>query len=191
MTPEKSKGRKKMNKKGWLAVGGMVVCIQLLACAAALAGPQGFGIFGGYGQSTDNIDIFRFGLQKPFSAQWFESPTGSVSGYFELSYNCWDKSGDTTHGAAFSPVIAYYFNLENSRQVTPYIEAGIGAAYIDDYRIAGRNLSSNFQFEDRIGIGVLINRVDIKFGYMHYSNADLKSPNDGIDIWMGTVAWRF
>jgi lipid A 3-O-deacylase len=38
---------------------------------------------------------------------------------------------------------------------------------------------------------VLIDRLDIKFGYMHYSNADLASPNDGIDIWIGTVGWRF
>jgi lipid A 3-O-deacylase len=33
--------------------------------------------------------------------------------------------------------------------------------------------------------------MDIRFGYMHYSNADLKFPNDGIDIFIGTVAWRF
>jgi lipid A 3-O-deacylase len=180
-----------MGKKNWLAVGGVVVCIQLVVCAGAWAKDGGFGVSGGYGQSTDNIDIFRLGIQKPFSARWFESRTGALSGYFELSYNLWDKSGDTTHGAAFSPVVAYYFNLNTRRNIIPYIEAGIGAAYIDDYRIAGRNLSSNFQFEDRIGIGVLIHRLDIKFGYMHYSNAGLKSPNDGIDILLGTLAWRF
>jgi lipid A 3-O-deacylase len=180
-----------MRKKRWLALGWLVVCIQLVICGGVRAKDSGVGISGGYGQSADNIDVFRFGLQKPFSSRWFESRAGALSGYFELSYNLWDKSGDTTHGAAFSPVFAYYFNLENNRHISPYIEAGIGAAYIDEYRIAGRNLSSNFQFEDRIGIGVLIDRLDIKFGYMHYSNADLASPNDGIDIWIGTVAWRF
>ena len=180
-----------MKKKRWLALGGLVVCIPLLFCTPAVAGPQGFGVFGGYGQSFDKIDVFRFGLQKPFVSRWLESSKGFLSGYFELSYNRWDKSEDTTHGAAFSPVVAYYFNQENNLHVIPYIEAGIGVAYIDDYRFAGRNLSSNFQFEDRIGIGILIKRMDIKFGYMHYSNAGLKSPNDGIDIWMGTMAWRF
>lgn len=180
-----------MKTKRWLAAAGLVAGIHLLICATAVAGSGGVGVFAGYGQSTDNIDIFRFGLQKPFSARWFETPTGSLSGYFEVSYNLWDKSGDTTHGAAFSPVIAYYFNLDNSWHAVPYIEAGIGAAYIDGYRIGGRDLSSHFQFEDRVGIGVLINRMDIKFGFMHYSNAGLASPNDGIDIWIGTVAWRF
>jgi lipid A 3-O-deacylase len=36
-----------------------------------------------------------------------------------------------------------------------------------------------------------MHRMDFKFGYMHYSNAGLKTPNDGIDIFIGTVAWWF
>jgi len=40
-------------------------------------------------------------------------------------------------------------------------------------------------------MGFIINRVDIKLGYMHYSNASIRSPNDGIDIWSGTVTWHF
>lgn len=180
-----------MRKKTGLAVAGLIACCLLLFSAVAGAQTERFAVSGGYGQSTDNIDIVRIGVQKPFSSRWFESGTGVLSGYFELSYNYWDKSGDTTNGVAVSPVFVYYFNLEDFQNVIPYVEAGIGAAYIDDYHIANRNLSSNFQFEDRIGIGVRLNRMDFKFGYMHYSNAGLKSPNDGIDIWIGTVGWRF
>lgn len=169
----------------------LTVCCTVLFCAAVGAEPGRFSVSGGYGKSTDNIDIFRFGVQKPFFSRWFESATGSLSGYFELSYNVWDKSGDTTNGVAFSPVLVYCFNPTDVHHIIPYVEAGIGAAYIDDYHIAGRNLSTHFQFEDRISFGVLMNRMDFKFGYMHYSNADLKAPNDGIDIFIGTVGWRF
>jgi lipid A 3-O-deacylase len=28
-------------------------------------------------------------------------------------------------------------------------------------------------------------------GYMHYSNAGLAGPNEGIDILVGTVIWQF
>ncbi len=180
-----------MRKKKGLGVAGLIVCCTLLFCAGVGAEPGRFAVSGGYGKSTGSIDVVRIGVQKPFLSRWVESSTGSLSGYFELSYNVWDKSGDTTNGVAFSPVFVYRFNPAEYQHITPYVEAGIGAAYIDDYHIAGRNLSSNFQFEDRIGIGVLIDRVDVKFGYMHYSNADLKSPNDGIDIFIGTVGWRF
>lgn len=176
--------------KGWV-IGGVVACSVLLAFTMASADPRGIGVFGGYGQSTDNIDVFRLGFQKSFSSRWFDSRTGALSGYFELSYNWWDKSGDTTHGVGFSPVFAYYFNPGSHWPVIPYIEGGIGVAYINDYRIAGRNLSSNFQFEDRIGIGIVMDRMDIKLGYMHYSNAGLAGPNEGIDILIGTVTWQF
>ncbi|MCF8113962.1 MAG: acyloxyacyl hydrolase [Desulfotignum sp.] len=179
-----------MKRSGFGTVYMIVVFSALCVCGTAVADSSGYGFFAGYGQSRDNIDIFRLGVQKKFSTQWFETHMGSLSGYFELSYNRWEKSGKQIHGAAFSPVFAYYFNTGSSA-VTPYVEGGIGAAYIDDYKIDGRNLSTSFQFEDRISLGVIINQIDLKLGYMHYSNASIKSPNDGIDIWMGTVTWHF
>jgi len=173
-----------------------VICLMLVfntvcVCSRAVAGPSGYGVSAGYGQSCDNIDIYRLGVQKKFAAQWFDTNAGVLSGYFELSYNLWEKSGEKTHGAALSPVFVYYFNTGFGKKITPYVEGGIGAAYIDDYKIAGRNLSTSLQFEDRISLGVIINHIDIKLGYMHYSNASIKEPNDGIDIWIGTMTWHF
>jgi len=89
-----------------------------------------------------------------------------------------------------SPVFQYVFHTGNATWY-PYIEAGVGAACLDDYTINDRDLSSNFQFEDRVGAGIRINNMDISFRYMHYSNAALKVPNDGIDILIGTLAWHF
>ncbi len=179
-----------MKKKRMQVVCAFLVCSAVFFFSTAIADTSGYRVFAGYGQSRDTIDIFRLGVQKPFSSRWFESSLGVLSGYFELSLNRWEKSGEKITGAALSPVFAYYFNTGGT-SVIPYVEAGIGGAYLDDYRIAGRNLSSNFQFEDRISVGVLIHRMDIKLGYMHYSNAGIKSPNHGIDIWMGTVGWHF
>jgi lipid A 3-O-deacylase len=180
-----------MKKRFLPAVCASVVVSTLVFCTIAMADPKGYGISGGYGVSRDNIDIYRLGVQKQFSSHWFDSRMGVLSGYFELSCNLWEKSGEKIHGVAFSPVFVYYFSAGGSRGITPYVEGGIGAACIDDYTIADRNLSTNFQFENRIGMGFIINRVDIKLGYMHYSNASIRSPNDGIDIWSGTVAWHF
>lgn len=180
-----------MKKKMVQAVCAAVVFTMMFICGPAMAGSSVYKISAGYGQSRDNIDIYRLGLQRQFSCQWLESRTGVLSGYFDLSYSRWKKSGDTVHGVALSPVFAYYFNTRDSLGVIPYVEGGIGAAFIDDYKIAGRNLSSNFQFENRIGVGIIIDQIDIKLGHMHYSNAGIKSPNDGIDIWMGTVGWCF
>ncbi len=156
----------------------------------AMAESSGYGISFGYGEADTDIDIYRLGIKKDFTSKWFESDFGYISGYFELSYNRWEHDDDDINAVALSPVFTYCFGSE-SNKVRPYIEGGIGVAYLDEYHIGGRNLSTNFQFEDRIGIGMRIGFVDLNFRYMHYSNASIKSPNNGIDILMFTTAIQF
>ena len=156
----------------------------------ALADTSGYGVSLGYGRSQDDIDIYRLGIKKDFSTQWFENRYGYLTGYFELSYNRWEYHDDDINGVALSPVFVYCFRDED-KLIRPYIEGGIGAAYLDEYQIGSRNLATHFQFEDRIGAGVRIGMFDLNFRYMHYSNASIKQPNDGIDIWMFTTAIQF
>ena len=166
-----------------------IVCLMCFT-TAAMAESSGYGISFGYGEADPDIDIYRIGLKKDFPAKWFETSVGYLSGYFELSYNRWEHHSQDINCGAFSPVFVYYFGNE-SNLIRPYIEGGIGAAYLDEYHIADRNLSTNLQFEDRIGIGARIGFFDLSFRYMHYSNASLKDPNHGIDIMIVTTAIQF
>lgn len=169
----------------------ILICVGLmLFYSSASADLDGLGLSLGYGVGKKDIDIYRLGLKKDYTSRWFESQTGYLSGFFELSYNRWEHGGDEVNGLALSPVFAYYFGTD-ADFVRPYIAGGIGAAFIDDYRIHNRNLSTHFQFEDRIGVGARIGIFDMNVSYFHYSNAGIKSPNDGIDIWMFTGAIRF
>ena len=143
----------------------------------------------GYGQSKDNIDIYRLGLRRDFTSRWFESEEGYLSGYWEGSLNYWNGRGDENYGVALSPVFAYYFRLSES--VKPYLEGGIGASLWTRTKMGPRNLSTNFLFEDRLGTGVRIGNWDFSFRYMHYSNASVKQPNDGIDIFIGSISYKF
>jgi lipid A 3-O-deacylase len=141
----------------------------------------------GYGQSKDNIDIYRLTLRKDFRSRWFESDFGYLSGYWEGSLNYWSGRGDENYGIALSPVFAYYFDISSTFR--PYLEAGVGASLWSETRMGPRNLSTNFLFEDRIGTGVRVGSWDLSFRYMHYSNASIKKPNDGIDIFIGSVSY--
>lgn len=167
-----------------------LIAAFVLISTCATAEPNSWGVSFGYGEADPNIDIYRIGVQKDFQARWLENNTGFFSGYFELSYNRWEWQDQEATGVAFSPVFVYYFGNEDSR-IRPYIEGGIGVAYIDEYRIADRNLSTHFLFEDRIGTGVKIGFFDINARYLHYSNAGIKQPNHGIDILMLTTSFRF
>ncbi len=172
-------------KKCMLLIAGFVLFYN-----CAMAESTGYGISFGYGEADPDIDIYRLGIKKDFPSKWFKTDIGYLSGYFELSYNHWEWNDQEIDGVAFSPVFTYYFGDEKNF-IRPYIEGGIGLAYVDDYYIADRNLSTNFQFEDRIGIGARVGFLDLNFRYMHYSNASIKDPNDGINIWIFTTAIQF
>lgn len=163
---------------------------MILISTCAMAESGGYGISFGYGEADPDIDVYRLGLKKDFRSKWLETGVGYLSGYFELSYNRWEHESRDINGVALSPVFAYYFGNESSL-IRPYIEGGIGVTYIDEYHIADRDLSTNFQFEDRIGVGARIGFFDICARYMHYSNASIEEPNHGIDIWILTTSIQF
>lgn len=55
-------------------------------------------------------------------------------------------------------------------------------------------MSTHFLFEDRIGFGIEIgteSKHDLNFKYLHYSNADIKKPNQGTDIFMFSYIYSF
>lgn len=171
----------------------VLACLALLAllshAATAWAAPLGVSL--GLGQSNDGVDIYRLGLQKDFGATWFLSETGGLSGYFEGSAAFWEKGGEDNTVFAATPVFTYSFNLKSHPAVHPYIEGGIGAAYVSKKVIDGRDLSSHFQFEDRLGVGIDIRGHKLAAQFFHYSNGGIKNPNDGINIWLVSYSFAF
>ncbi|MEN8212570.1 MAG: acyloxyacyl hydrolase [Thermodesulfobacteriota bacterium] len=168
----------------------LLVLSLVLLSNIAMAESSGYGISFGYGAADSNIDIYRLGIKKDFTSKWFESNLGYFSGYFELSYNHLEHNNGDINAVVLSPVFVYYFGSE-SNTIRPYIKGGIGVAYLDEYHIADRNLSTNLQFENKIGVGTKIGLFGLNFLYIHYSNASIKEPNDGIDIWMFTTSIDF
>jgi lipid A 3-O-deacylase len=153
-------------------------------------GQNEFGVSFGYGFWNNNIDIYRLAFQKAYGVEWFKRESSYLSGFFELSFNYWEYGSDNIYGLALSPVFAYYYG-KSTDFVRPYIAGGIGVALISDNHIRNRNLGSNFQFEDRIGIGAAIGRFDAGCFYFHYSNAGLKLPNEGMDMIVTSLSLKF
>ena len=65
----------------------------------------------------------------------------------------------------------------------PYIEAGIGVAAFADTDLEDNDLGSSFQFEDRLGAGLRFSGQEIGIRALHYSNAGIKQPNDGVEAY--------
>lgn len=134
------------------------------------------------GSSSESTVVARFGLQWDWDKSWWQTDTGRLTGYWDAGYTYWN--GDDTsskHSISFAPVFVYEFSGE---KVRPYVEAGIGVALFSGTRVEGKELGSSFQFEDRIGAGLRFGQGhDVGIRAIHYSNAGIKDPNDGIEAY--------
>lgn len=70
-----------------------------------------------------------------------------------------------------------------------FIEGGIGAAIFIKTRVESRQLSTAFQFEDRLALGLPWADGEVSLALTHYSNAGIKRPNDGFETLM--LGYRF
>ncbi|WP_043531161.1 acyloxyacyl hydrolase [Litchfieldella xinjiangensis] len=85
----------------------------------------------------------------------------------------------------FTPALRYTFAGE--RRV--FIEGGIGASIFLDTHVDDRELSTAFQFEDRLALGMPLATGELNASITHYSNAGIQSPNDGFEVF--AVGYRF
>jgi lipid A 3-O-deacylase len=141
------------------------------------------------GGSEDFDTPVRIGLRGDIDTRWFESGTGYLSAYYELALNHFSDSDRAATAISFSPVLVYRFTTAGNLE--PFVELGIGVSYFDERLVGLRDLGSKFQFEDRVGFGFRSGNHDWTLRYMHYSNAGIEEPNDGIDMVMISYGHRF
>ncbi|WP_137974070.1 acyloxyacyl hydrolase [Pseudomonas sp. F(2018)] len=159
--------------------------ILSLAAAAALGlsslSAQAVDFTAAIGQSGDSTMVYRLGAQWDWDKSWWQSDVGRLTGYWDAGYTYWE--GDETssnHSLSFTPVFVYEFAGET---VKPYVEAGIGVAAFANTELEDNDLGSSFQFEDRIGLGLRFSGQEVGIRAIHYSNAGIKQPNDGVEAY--------
>ena len=116
-----------------------------------------------------------------------ESISPYLSVYAESSVNFWKYGSpehyDSNFVISLSPILQYSICTCAGGEV--YAEAGIGISLLDDTQFAGKNVSTHYQFEDRLGIGYRFGEQfshSLALRYFHYSNAGFKKPNPGLDF---------
>lgn len=156
-----------------------LLCATSLLLAATSA--QALDISVAAGVSGHGDAVIRTGIGSDWNKQWFTSQTGQLGGYWDAAYTYWDggNRSASAHSLSFAPVFTYTFT---GPSLKPFIECGIGVAAFSKTRVNGRKLGSSLNLEDRIGAGIsLPNQGKLGIRAMHYSNAGLKNPNEGVE----------
>lgn len=163
----------------------VVVSLSLSSAFSAQAASLGLDV----GSTNDSTMTYRLAMQCDFGRNFIESSNGRLTGYWDAAYTYWQ--GDQTasnNSLSLTPVFVYEFAGETFK---PYVEAGIGVALFSDTELNNQDLGSSFQFEDRLGVGVRFNGQQIGLRALHYSNAGISSPNDGVENYSLHYAMAF
>lgn len=147
-----------------------------------------------YMHGFDDIDGLRFGY-RPVEQTLVTDWLGDIKLYWEVSAVVWEygKNDDhsTSYAASLTPVFMKQIATWNN-EYPVYLEAGIGASYIGDQKVAGKDIGSNYQFEDRLGVFVdLDDNQHVALRYMHFSNGGLNNDNPGLDFLNLSYAYHF
>ncbi len=138
--------------------------------------------------------VWSFRAINDFSpSRWRVIPLWETSlGYWDGEVD--DRKGGASHIVTFTtgPMFRFQYKFGNTENIAGYLELGIAASWLSDTTISGRQLSTHFQFEDKVGLGVRFGeqqQYDIGVRATHYSNASIKRPNNGVNMVLLSVGY--
>lgn len=154
------------------------------------------GVAGAFGHGLDSTRIGRISLIHQWDRQWFTDGNWYLTGYWETSVGRWRSDatgGNTIWDLGLTPVFRLQTRARSGWR--PYVEGAVGVHFISHTHVnAERDMGSAFQFGEHLGVGLVFGdkgRFDLGFRLQHLSNADLKSPNDGINFQQLRFAYLF
>jgi len=169
----------------------MSCALALFAAAAACPAAQGVALQAGSRGSVDSVGV-QWLLPVWYRTEW---KNWRIAGHPELQLNRHrSHSDEAVQAGAFAT-----FRISPVRTgAYPYLEAGLGLNLFSEEKLGRRNLSTHFQFGELIGVGIAWGgraggkgETSVGVRLSHYSNAGLKQPNHGIEVFQLTVSHRF
>jgi hypothetical protein len=153
------------------------------------------------GEDLDDNEttLYRLGVQNKWERTWLNDGAWYVGGYWdaELAYMESDhknSKNDDLYDLGLTPVFRLQRDASLSSGVSPYAEFGIGPHLISETRLGKQQYSSALQFGSLIGFGVGFGdkgQYELSYRLQHISNADIKTPNQGMNLHMLRIGYNF
>lgn len=167
-----------------------LIKLLLLIAFHSVYAIDSISIGGGTGK-PDNLQGGRVAVQWFWNNQGKPDARVHVTGYWDASIALWTTNGDHNRNhkrltiIAIAPIFRVQFQSRTSNYIVPFLEGSVGLAALSNDRIGHRDLGGPLTFQDFLGGGIRFGEqehFEICYHYLHYSNAGLLPPNDGIDV---------
>ncbi len=146
---------------------------------------------------SEGTDLFRVGVQKRWKRNWFTGGAWYLGGYWDTELAAMDPDiadADNVYAISITPVFRYQRDSRLSSGITPFAEAGLGAHLLSDTHVGDNDMSTAFQFGPLLGLGVGFGergQYELSYRFTHLTNADIKEPNDGLDLHLLKLGYNF
>jgi len=170
---------------------GTVAAILLAGASSVLAAEPELGVSVARSFDAHETDILRLMYRSPLAlhdgARWWPQQ-------LQLGASIWrvpDLGGITRR---FDLNITPVWRSESAfgAAAKGYVEAGLGV-YLLSHTINNDNnrLPSSLEFGSHLGVGLQLDpRLSVGLAVQHISNAGIKQPNGGINLYMLTASYR-
>lgn len=161
----------------------------LLLTASSVFAKTSIGLDFGAG-GPDDLRGARAAVQDYWAEPWTMSSQLQMQGYWDYSLAYWGTHDHLQPGERDSIIIialapVFRIQTKNDAGIRPYVEASIGGAWMNHDKIGHRDLGAKFAFQDLLGFGLVFGKkqqFDVSYHLLHYSNAGIFAPNQGIDV---------
>lgn len=174
-------------------LAGVLLALLFLLCVSAPARAENLELLASYGKDGGSYESGGLGLR---FGPWWSKDMGSWKSTLrpELEIKHFSYSGNAAgpDGLNEGGGIAMLRLERNAGGFRPYGEFGIGFALFDHDKLGKKGFSTHFQFSEHVGLGLeFAERWFAGYRFSHYSNADIKTPNNGMDLHQLVVGVRF
>ena len=181
-----------------------IIVLSILICfAAILAQTANAAIIDGVGACAGDGEgktfVSSISMYKDWHSFRLSKGNSELACLLEFTYGYWDGYRGTTgndiiHTVGFSPIFRLQRISQESVSIYPYLDFGIGVHYITNTDIEDRQFSTHYQFALTFGTGISFGpqkKFDFGYRFQHYSNAYTVIPNDGMNMHMIRIGYRF
>lgn len=172
------------------ARAGLAV-VLLLAPLAGRAEGMALGLR--YGE--DGSDYNGSGISLRFHPWWWkEYGNWSASLSPAVEFTRFRYRGDGIGARSLSEIggIGMFRFSRQAGWFRPYAEAGLGMSLFSRQDLGEKVFSTAFQFSEHLGLGLGVGEHwALGYRFSHYSNADIQTPNKGLDVQQVMLSFSF